>query len=185
MDGSKIASFASSAAAIVAVILSVISLVSRRTDRREAERLREADQREARRESVVRALLGEKESVAYEAYSIIEHGWSTMDDEGNRDRLNALCLAAVFERSDRAKSLIFRALDNYPQKREIKEVIDKLMRVFDRYYDQKKREDREVKQTGTDRLQSLERAIFRNGSPGEDSSCGGNKETPSAETGQD
>jgi len=62
--------------------------------------------RDAHESDRLRLLLGEKETVAYEA-SRIAAGQAKV----SRDVLDALMLAALFESSDRARIQVYRALD--------------------------------------------------------------------------
>ena len=82
----------------LAVLISIVSLVvTLREKRRE------------KRQSVVKALQGERESVAFVAYRLYQkpellHG-STADET-----IAALCLAWMFESSDRARAIVLAAL---------------------------------------------------------------------------
>ncbi len=76
--------------------------------------LRELDRREARHQGVIAALQGEKEAVGYEAYRLVVSGWPE-DPAERRQVCDALCLAFVFERSDRSRALIAGAVDKAAQ----------------------------------------------------------------------
>lgn len=93
--------------------------------------LRRADKREARHTSVITALQGEKEAVGYEAYRLSESGWPGGLEE-RKQLLDALCLAFIFERSDRTRALIYRALQNSPagERTQIENALNKFVAVF-------------------------------------------------------
>jgi hypothetical protein len=113
----------SDAAALAAVIISVFSLI-----------LRQFDQRRSQQASVIKALQGEKESVGYEAYRITINGWPPREEQRSPLR-DALCLAGVFERSDRTRAMIYAALRLHPKAEEhrIKEVLRRIQTMFDQF----------------------------------------------------
>ncbi|GAA1032098.1 hypothetical protein GCM10009557_29510 [Virgisporangium ochraceum] len=94
--------------------------------------LRRLDQQEAQHTSVMTALQGEKEAVGYEAYRIGAKGWPQRLDEREQLR-DALCLAFIFEGSDRTRAMIYRALKEYPRPGhpELEETLTKLLAVFE------------------------------------------------------
>jgi hypothetical protein len=71
--------------------------------------LRWSDQKTARHASVISAQQGTKEAVGYEAHRIATDGWPKDRKERARIR-EALCLAFVFEPSDRSRALIYEAV---------------------------------------------------------------------------
>jgi hypothetical protein len=93
--------------------------------------LRASDKREARHTSVITALQGDKEAVGYEAHRLAEIGWPIRPDE-QRQVLDALCLAFIFERSDRTRALIYKALKAAPPSgaAQIDRVLQTLVSVF-------------------------------------------------------
>ena len=94
--------------------------------------LRRVDKEEGRHTSVMTALQGEKEAVGYEAYRIGEKGWPQRLEEREQLR-DGLCLAFIFERSDRTRAMIYRALKRYPkaQHPELEATLTKLLAVFE------------------------------------------------------
>jgi hypothetical protein len=85
---------AKTAIAAVAVVISSTSLVITR--------------REQRR-SIVKALQGERESIALIAYRLYQEPESLHQDVAN-ETVNALCMAWLFESSDRARAMVLAAL---------------------------------------------------------------------------
>jgi hypothetical protein len=75
--------------------------------------LRRADKREAQHTSVITALQGDKAAVGYEAYRIGRDGWPPSSSE-REQRREALCLAFIFERSDRTSAMVYSAMRRYP-----------------------------------------------------------------------
>lgn len=71
--------------------------------------LRSRDQKKASHASLLAALQGSKEAVGYEAHRIRTDGWPKDPSERAQVR-EALCLAFIFERSDRSRALILDAL---------------------------------------------------------------------------
>lgn len=67
--------------------------------------------RRAKHDEMIRALQGEKEAVAYIAYQLSQ-GKLPKNTKLRAEILMSLCLAAVFERSDRSRTLIYAALKN-------------------------------------------------------------------------
>jgi hypothetical protein len=109
------------AAVVIALSSAVLHLV-----------LRRADRQESRHTNVITALQGDKEAVGYEAYRIGEEGWPEPSDEREQVR-DALCLALVFESSDRTRAMIHSALRSYPRDRheELGQTLLKILAVFD------------------------------------------------------
>jgi hypothetical protein len=66
-------------------------------------------------EAFIKALQGEKASVAYVASWIAQNG-VPLSKAYRSQLLTALCLAAVFEPSDRSRALLFAALRRYREK---------------------------------------------------------------------
>jgi hypothetical protein len=66
----------------------------------------------ASRTSVIKALQGEKEAVAYVAYQVETGRWDERlkKSKFRKDLITALCLAFAVEGADRAKALVFAAL---------------------------------------------------------------------------
>ena len=91
-------SIAKTALTAAAVAISIISLfISLREKERE------------RRQSVVRALQGEREAVAFVAYRLHQNPDSLHADTADQV-VAALCLAWMFESSDRARAIVLAAL---------------------------------------------------------------------------
>lgn len=69
-------------------------------------------ERAAAQAAVIRALQGEKETIAYIAYKICNGAWRRQlkRPNFNKDLIAALCLAFLLEGADRAKALVFSAL---------------------------------------------------------------------------
>jgi hypothetical protein len=80
----------------------------------------------------VKALQGEKESIGYEAHRIATGSWPTSVDERAEIR-DALCLAAIFEGSDRSQAIVYRALKQHPseEREQLKEAIVRIVDMFD------------------------------------------------------
>jgi hypothetical protein len=107
----------------------------------------ERDRQAQSRDLKVQALQGEKESVAYVAYQVLEEGLSDDDKSHRSELLGALCLAAVFAKSDRARALILAALEqcyNGPQEddqkqkdvqKAIRDNLTEVHRYFESYKD--------------------------------------------------
>jgi hypothetical protein len=84
---------------------------------------------------MVRALQGEKESVAYVAVQVREEGLPD-DKERRAQLLTALYLAILFQKSDRTRALVFSALRHSYYKKHREEVMEMLKRLtvdFTRY----------------------------------------------------
>lgn len=66
----------------------------------------------ARHEEMIRALQGHKESVGYIAYRLGEgRGKFPRSARRRKDVIMSLCLAAIFEKSGRSRTLLYRALN--------------------------------------------------------------------------
>lgn len=115
-------------AALIALVTLGIHIVNRRSDARTAA----ATARSARRADLVRALQGDMASVGYEAYRVGTDGWPKSPAE-SRALCDALCLSAVFEKSDRSRALIYRALRKIPAAHmdDLGSTIGELKRIFD------------------------------------------------------
>ena len=90
--------------------------------------------RKANRSEEIKALQGEKEAVAYVAHKIAFKGLP----RGRIYReqlLESLCLAAVFERSDRSRALIYSALRRYLNENDHKRVTHYLNRMNETFTD--------------------------------------------------
>jgi hypothetical protein len=89
------------------------------------------DKREARHASLMMALRGDKAAIGYEAHRLAEDGWPSRSKQ-RRELPDALCLAFVFERSDRARALVYEALESAPvtDAPAIVAVLRKLVLVF-------------------------------------------------------
>ena len=105
-----------------------------------------AERVSASRESDVRAALGNKESVAFVAQQLATGGWSSRGLKGrlfpagkHHERLlRSLCLAAVFEKSDRATALLYGCLQEYAETRpggrkQIEDELARIDEIFRRY----------------------------------------------------
>lgn len=69
-------------------------------------------ERAAAQAAVIKALQGEKETIAYVAYKVCDGAWRKQLSRGDfrKDLIAALCLAFLLEGADRAKALVFSAL---------------------------------------------------------------------------
>jgi hypothetical protein len=87
--------------------------------------------RERERADRMKFLLGEKETVAFEAGRIAQGA------EISSEMIQALVLAALFENSDRARLQVYRALDSLPepQKAVVVAALDADMRAAEKYRD--------------------------------------------------
>jgi hypothetical protein len=88
--------------------------------------------------SIIKALQGEKEAVAYVAYKVRSRRWDKrfQGKKFRQDIISALCLAWSLESSDRAKALIFDTLKKIIElgfKNEICPVLNDLYRQFTEY----------------------------------------------------
>lgn len=95
-DPMEVAKFAVAAAALLISVASFI--ISRRADAR------------AKRAEAIKSLLGEKESVAFAALKLLRDGLPENDSE-RQLVIAALMQACVFEGSDRARALLYRAIE--------------------------------------------------------------------------
>src|SRR5687768_8987396 len=64
---------------------------------------------------LLKALQGERESIAFAAYSI-GRGRAPRSRKRRQDLIRSLCLAALFESSDRSRALIYEALIKLAEK---------------------------------------------------------------------
>jgi len=96
----------------------------------------------ASRDSLVKALQGEKEAVAYVAYKVRSEKWHQKfkrKDDFRKDVITALCLAWSLESSDRTKSLIFDALSKMASlgyKNDVSATLLDIQEQFTNYNDQ-------------------------------------------------
>jgi hypothetical protein len=67
------------------------------------------EKRRAKQDALVKALQGEKESLAYVAFQLAR-GAITVDPVFRDELLASLCLAAMFESSDRCRALVYEAI---------------------------------------------------------------------------
>jgi ABC-type phosphate/phosphonate transport system ATPase subunit len=144
----------SSAAALAAVAISVFSLILREIDRQRSEKASVIKAQQAEEASVIKALQGERRSIGYEAYRITVSGWPSQEERRSQLR-DALCLAGVFESSDRTRAMIYSALRLHPEgeKQHIMDVLRRIQMMFTEFGDQL-----ELKR-GQDRLVGLCRAL--------------------------
>lgn len=90
----------------------------------------------ARHENVIRALQGNKETVGYIAFRLSEGNRRLLrNPRRRREILMALCLAAVFEKSGRSRTLIYRALEKAKKtyEDEVIGLVDEIETHFDDY----------------------------------------------------
>ena len=87
-------------------------------------------------EGKIQALQGSKESVAYMARRL-RKGQLPSSTHRLGELIDALCLAAIFERSGRSRILVYRALSRvhaeYPD--ELRRTIQEIEKDFDKYKD--------------------------------------------------
>jgi hypothetical protein len=116
----------------IAVLIASATLAFHISNRRADARRAIAAARSARQEDLIRALQGDMASVGYEAYRVGTDGWPESPAE-SRALCDALCLSAVFEKSDRSRALIYRALRKIPPQHaeDLRATIDELERIFD------------------------------------------------------
>jgi hypothetical protein len=112
--------------------------------------------RQAQHADVLRALQGEKEGVGYMAFSLSE-GRLPWNTRRRRDILKSLCLAAVFEGSDRSRALVYGALRRHAAEHR-KEVDEIVSSVENRFSDMRNLADLE---RGQRRLEALQAALAR------------------------
>lgn len=89
------------AISLLALLISVLTFVWARIQ-----------ERAAAQAAVIKALQGEKETIAYIAYKICDGAWRKQLNRElfRKDLIAALCLAFLLEGADRAKALVFSAL---------------------------------------------------------------------------
>jgi hypothetical protein len=87
--------------------------------------------RQTQHAEMLRALQGEKEAVGYMAFSLSE-GRLPRSPRRRREILKSLCLAAVFEGSDRSRVLVYEALRRHARHDddEVKEIVDSIESRF-------------------------------------------------------
>lgn len=112
--------------------------------------------RAAQHSETLKALQGERESIAFAAYTI-GRGRVPKSQSQRQDLIRSLCLAAMFESSDRSRALIYEALIKLSAQRadEIWPIVDDLERLLARIGTAA---DLDVKR-GTARLLQLRRAL--------------------------
>lgn len=114
-------------AAIAAVSIGFSIYTYYRSNQRD-ERIRQISEAQARYDAEVQSLLGSKETVGFTAFSYLMDGLPETPNH-RKNAIRALCAAAVFERSDRARSLIFAVLkENYAKDRK---EIDRFLSLFE------------------------------------------------------
>lgn len=90
----------------------------------------------ARHEETIRALQGQKETVAYIAYRLSEgRGRFPWSAKRRKDVLMSLCLAALFEKSGRSRTLLYRALGRAATQHrdEVMGIIEDIEQHFEDY----------------------------------------------------
>jgi hypothetical protein len=112
--------------------------------------------RAAQHAETLKALQGERESIAFAAYSI-GRGRVPRSKNQRQDLIRSLCLAAMFESSDRSRALIYEALIKLTTQHadEIWPIVDDLDRLLARIGTVA---ELDVKR-GTGRLTQLRRAL--------------------------
>jgi hypothetical protein len=107
----------------VALVVSLISFVVT---------LRE--KRRAKQDALVKALQGEKESIAYVAFQLAR-GAITVDPVFRDELLASLCLAGVFESSDRCRALVYEAIRECSRTyaSSITQHLDRIEAIFGQY----------------------------------------------------
>jgi hypothetical protein len=87
----------------------------------------------ARETDRMRLLLGEKETVAFQAGQIADAPGTKVSEE----MIHALILAALFENSDRARLQVYRALDALQQRQRaiVVAALEEDLRAAERYHD--------------------------------------------------
>ncbi|TCM42498.1 hypothetical protein [Kribbella sp. VKM Ac-2568] len=110
--------------ALTAVLLSLFSIALHLV-------LRAHDRREERQTSVISALQGEREALSFEAHRITTRGWPKRSEERGQVR-DALCLAFIFETSDRSRALVYEALKKASDedRAELVLLLNRLIRIF-------------------------------------------------------
>jgi hypothetical protein len=120
------------ASAVIALLALVVSIYSSHRSKQHDTEIRRISKAQASYDAEVRSLLGSKETVGFTAFTYVMDGLpgDSEDSSPRRNAIRALCAAAIFERSDRARALVFTALrDNYAQD---KKEIDAFLSVFER-----------------------------------------------------
>ena len=112
--------------------------------------------RVAQHTEMLKALQGERESIAFAAYSI-GRGRAPRSKKRRQDLIRSLCLAALFESSDRSRALIYEALVKLAEKHddEIRPIVDDLERLLNRIGTEAELDVRR----GEDRLAQLRKAL--------------------------
>jgi hypothetical protein len=120
---------------------------------------RRADARSKKAESI-KNLLGEKESVAFAALKLLRDGLP----EKEKDRklvLSGLMQACVFERSSRARALLYRVieLNRVKYRSEFRDALTEIKETFDSMNSYGFTEDELELSTGVTHLSAAEKAV--------------------------
>jgi len=112
--------------------------------------------RSAQHTEMLKALQGERASIAFAAYSI-GRGRAPRSKSRRQDLIRSLCLAALFESSDRSRALIYEALVKLAEHHgdEIWPIVDDLERLIGKIGVAAELDLRR----GTERLAQLRRAL--------------------------
>jgi hypothetical protein len=108
-----------------AAVVSVLSLI-----------LGVLNNKRAEHQNLIKALQGDRESIAYIAYRFSRDGRWPRSKSQREHIIEALCLSAIFEPSDRARVFIFSALCDYPDKGQVVEVLQSVVGNFQRFREQ-------------------------------------------------
>jgi hypothetical protein len=138
----------SAAMAIVATVISVIAVWYSHRQSRAAEH-----------NEVLKALQGEKEAIGYIAFQIAEGGVELPKDAKRRKEvITGLCLAPVFEGSDRSRVLVFAALRRICEHEAYQQEVEKAVRTIEERFNSKAFEHLDLKH-GRARLADLMRSL--------------------------
>lgn len=106
--------------AIIALLISIASFfISRQADSR------------SRKAEAIKNLLGEKETVAFAALKLLREGLPKNREE-RLLLIDAMLQACVFERSDRARALLYKVIQINRQKylKEFRDSLDLIQKIF-------------------------------------------------------
>jgi hypothetical protein len=110
MDWEVVSTVAAAVGTVAAAVVAVIAFSHSLRQARRVDCERDLAVKAAREAERTKFLLGEKETVAFEAGRIADGPRTAVPTE----TIQALVLAALFENSDRARLQVYRALDSLP-----------------------------------------------------------------------
>ena len=133
---------------VTVLVASASFIVARRSDVR------------SKKAELIKNLLGEKETVGFAALKLLQDGLP----KNKRDRslvVSSIVQACVFERSDRARALLYRAIEKNREAYgdEFKEALEKMRNTFERMDTYKFTKKELNLETGRTRIVAVDRVI--------------------------